>query len=126
MKPCFYAKSPGNEGYIKNMEVLAFHGLDGWAIFQMALYRKEGRYYLYGAGRGNPVCPILDVTDPERPKLVERLCVAPDNPRQKVGRSRRGGRPAHHSPLLRRQRLRCRGGLPSGTIRNGPERLYDF
>lgn len=50
MKPCFYAKSPGNEGYIKNMEVLAFHGLDGWAIFQMALYRKEGRYYLYGAG----------------------------------------------------------------------------
>ena len=55
MKPCFYAKSPGNEGYIKNMEVLAFHDLDGWAIFQMALYRKEGRYYLYGAGRGNPV-----------------------------------------------------------------------
>lgn len=86
MKPCFYAKSPGNEGYIKNMEVLAFHDLDGWAIFQMALYRKEGRYYLYGAGRGNPVCPILDVTDPERPKLVERLCVAPDNPRQKVGK----------------------------------------
>ena len=39
----FYAKSPGNEGYIKNMEVISFHDLHEDNIFQMALYKtKEG------------------------------------------------------------------------------------
>ncbi len=73
----FYAKSPGNEGYIKNMEVLAFHDLNGIYAFQTQLYKtKTGKYYLYcGSMKGNGM-NILDVTDPGNPTLVNRLeCV---------------------------------------------------
>ena len=44
----FYAKGPGNEGYIKNLEVQSFCNLDGeCGMFQMALYKtEEGKYYL--------------------------------------------------------------------------------
>ena len=47
----FYSKGEGNDGYIKNLEVLGYCDLDGKAgMFQMALYRTEaGRYLLYGA-----------------------------------------------------------------------------
>ena len=82
----FYARGEHNRGYSKNMEVLAFHNLEGMAIFQMAMHRFDGRYYLYGAGRGNPVCPILDVTDPHVPVLVGKFSVAEDDPKQKVGK----------------------------------------
>ncbi|WP_277935411.1 hypothetical protein [Parablautia muri] len=45
----FYAKSPGNEGYIKNMEVIGFHDCDRHYLFQTQLYKtQEGKYYLYG------------------------------------------------------------------------------
>ena len=45
----FYAKSEDNQGYIKNMEVIAFDDLDGGSIFQPQLWRtEEGKYYLYG------------------------------------------------------------------------------
>ncbi len=85
MSDKFYAKGPGNEGYIKNMEVLAFHPMDGYSMFQMALHRTEdGRYYLYGAGRTTAVCPIFDVTDPCEPKLVSSLNVLENAPYQKV------------------------------------------
>jgi hypothetical protein len=47
----FYAKGKGNEGYIKNLEVLSFCNLNGkCGMFQMALYKTdEDKYYLYGA-----------------------------------------------------------------------------
>lgn len=73
----FYAKSPGNEGYIKNMEVLAFHDLNGIYAFQTQIYRTgAGRYYLYcGSMKGNGM-NILDITDPRKPALVNWLeCV---------------------------------------------------
>ena len=40
----FYAKSPGNEGCIKDMEVVGFHDLNGVMAFQMAMYKtREGK-----------------------------------------------------------------------------------
>ena len=41
----FYSKGEGNDGYIKNLEVLGYCDLDGKAgMFQMALYKtKEGK-----------------------------------------------------------------------------------
>jgi len=67
----FYAKGPDNEGYIKNLDVVAFDDLDGGGFFQMALHKTEnGKYYMYGT-MGNAV-GIVDVTDPERPKFIKR------------------------------------------------------
>ena len=47
----FYSKGEGNDGYIKNLEVLSYCDMDGTCgMFQMGLYRTEaGRYLLYGA-----------------------------------------------------------------------------
>ena len=68
----FYAKSPGNEGYIKNMEVVSFHDLGGVMAFQMALHKTAGgKYYLYCGSFKGPGCNILDVTDAAAPKLVK-------------------------------------------------------
>ncbi|MCL2006477.1 MAG: hypothetical protein FWG77_00170 [Treponema sp.] len=67
----FYAKSPGNEGYIKNMEVIAYHDLNGIMAFQMALYKTaKGRYYLYNGSFKGAGFNILEVTDPSKPRLV--------------------------------------------------------
>ena len=44
----FYAKSADNQGYIKNLEVLAYDDLDGGSIFQPQLYRTpEGGYEVH-------------------------------------------------------------------------------
>ena len=65
----FYAKSEDNQGYIKNMEVIAYDDLDGGSIFQPQLWRtEEGKYYLYGT-MGNAI-GILDVTDAAHPVTV--------------------------------------------------------
>lgn len=73
----FYAKGPGNNGYIKNLEVLSFCNMDNTCgMFQMQLYKTEaGKYYLYGACfGGKPVGVMLsDVTDPYNPKFVKHL-----------------------------------------------------
>ena len=68
----FYAKSPGNEGYIKNMEVVGFHDLGGVMAFQMALYKTEsGKYYIYCGSFKGAGCNIIDVTDPAAPRRVK-------------------------------------------------------
>ena len=74
----FYAKGPGNNGYIKNLEVLSFCGWDNKsAAFQMQLYKtEEGKYYIYGSGFGGikgASVVIAEVTDPENPRFVNRL-----------------------------------------------------
>ena len=67
----FYAKGPGNESYVKNLEVLAFDNLVGGAFFQTALYKTEkGKYYIYGT-MGDAV-GIVDVTDAQHPRFVRR------------------------------------------------------
>ena len=73
----FYAKGAGNNGYIKNMEVLDFNEMDGnCGMFQMQLYKTaEGKYYLYGAcfgGTQNGVM-ISEVTDPENTRFVKHF-----------------------------------------------------
>ena len=44
----FYAKGSGNNGYIKNLEVLDFNPWNGKSgVFQMQVYKTaEGKYYL--------------------------------------------------------------------------------
>lgn len=72
----FYAKSPGNEGYIKNMEVIGFHDADRHYLFQTQLYKtKEGRYYLYGGCYFGNGVEIIDVTDPKNPTTVQYMPV---------------------------------------------------
>jgi hypothetical protein len=67
-----YAKGPGNEGYIKNLDVVAFSSLNDGSFFQMGLHKtQEGNYYMYGT-MGDSV-GIVEVTDPERPRFVKRL-----------------------------------------------------
>ena len=75
----FYSKSPGNDGYIKNMEVVGYSDLNGIYAFQTQLWKTdEGKYYLYcGSLKGTGV-NILDVTDPSRPEIVDHLqCLDP-------------------------------------------------
>lgn len=67
----FYAKSPGNNGYIKNLEVCSFSEMDGKSgMFQMALYKtQENRYLLYGACFGGKRRGVMinEITDPYNP-----------------------------------------------------------
>jgi hypothetical protein len=72
----FYAKSPGNEGYIKNLEVIGYHDTDGFYLFQTQLYKtKAGKYYLYGGCYKGHGVEIIDVTDPSKPRTVQYMPV---------------------------------------------------
>ena len=57
----FYAKGPGNNGYIKNLEVLDFNPWNGKSgVFQMQVYKTaEGKYYLYGSCFGGSQNGVL-------------------------------------------------------------------
>ncbi|UQT48192.1 hypothetical protein M5E87_26665 [Flavonifractor plautii] len=69
-----YAKSPENQGYIKNMEVVGFCDLNGVNAFQMALHKTDdGRYYMYCGSFRGPGWNVVDVTDPTQPKVVNWL-----------------------------------------------------
>ena len=74
----FYSKGEGNDGYIKNLEVLSYCDMDGTCgMFQMGLYRTEaGRYLLYGAcfaaGPDGVGIMISDVTDPRNPVFIKK------------------------------------------------------
>ena len=95
---CFYSKGEGNDGYIKNLEVLSFCEMDGTCgMFQMALYRTEaGRYLLYGAcfaaGPNGVGVMISDVTDPRNPVFIKSSCRSTSTntrrPRSQRSRSR--------------------------------------
>ncbi len=68
----FYAKSPDNQGYIKNLKVLAYDDLDGDTFFQMGMYRTDdNRYYIYGSMMDH--IGIIEVTDPEHPRFVKHF-----------------------------------------------------
>jgi hypothetical protein len=68
----FYSKGSGNEGYIKNLAVVAFNDLNDGSFFQMAIHKTAvGKYYLYGT-MGDSV-GILEVTDPHYPLFIKRF-----------------------------------------------------
>lgn len=72
MSTPFYAKSPGNEGFIKNMEVVGYHDLNGVMAFQMALHKTDdGRYYMYCGSFKGAGWNIIEVTDPSNPRHVK-------------------------------------------------------
>lgn len=79
MPKYFYSKGEGNDGYIKNLEVLSFCEMDKTCgMFQMALYKAaDGRYLLYGAcfaaGPNGVGVMINDVTDPKNPEFIKKF-----------------------------------------------------
>lgn len=89
----FYAKGPGNAGYIKNMEVLAFHDLEGGMIMQPQIYKTpDGHYYLYGTDFDS--VDILEITDISHPRFVKKFKTVPegypttDNPKIQIADGR--------------------------------------
>jgi hypothetical protein len=58
-------------GLAKNVDVLAYHDLEGKPWFQMAMQKVDGRYYLYGAHFKESGWAIVDVTDPARPEYLK-------------------------------------------------------
>lgn len=86
----FYARGPQNQGYIKNMEVIAFDDVEGLpGGGQMQLYRRGTSYYLYSTLRNE--IGIMDVTDPAKPVLLRHFApvdpeiyITTDNPKIQV------------------------------------------
>jgi hypothetical protein len=56
-----------------NVDLLAYHDLDGRSGFKLALQEVDGRFFLYVAGFWHSGWSILDVTDPEHPELLRFL-----------------------------------------------------
>lgn len=65
----------------KNIEMLAYHDLEGRPGFQMAMQEVAGRYYLYLAHFKHSGWAILDVTNPSEPEYL-RFVPGPDKPGQ--------------------------------------------
>ena len=77
-----FSRGADNPGYIKNLECVAYNDIDGGSFFQSQLYRRDGKYYLYGTlGTG---FGIIDVTDPENPVFKKRVVVI-DSEKFKAG-----------------------------------------
>ena len=74
MSEVFYAKGPGNEGYIENLDVLGFNDLGGGSFGQMQLWHApDGRYLLDGTMHES--IGIVDVTDPTHTVFLKRFPV---------------------------------------------------
>ena len=56
-----------------NVDLLAYHDLDGRSGLKLALQEAGGRFFLYVAGFWHSGWSILEVTDPEHPKLLRWL-----------------------------------------------------
>jgi hypothetical protein len=56
--------------FAENVELLSYHDLDGHAGFKLAMQETDGRFFLYVASLWHPAWAILDVTEPEHPRLV--------------------------------------------------------
>ena len=57
----------------RDVDLLAYHDLDGRSGFKLALQEVGGRFFLYVAGFWHSGWSILDVTDPEHPELLRWL-----------------------------------------------------
>lgn len=56
-----------------NVEAIAYHSLDDRPGFKFAMQESGGRLYLYVAHLWEATISILDVTDPRRPELKNRI-----------------------------------------------------
>ena len=56
-----------------DVDLLAYHDLDGRSGFKLALQEARGRFFLYVAGFWHAGWSILEVTDPEHPQLLRWL-----------------------------------------------------
>ena len=57
----------------RNVDLLAYHDLDGRSGLKLALQEAGGRFFLYVAGFWHSGWSILEVTDPEHPELLRWL-----------------------------------------------------
>lgn len=57
----------------ENVELVAYHDLDGRPGFKLAIQEQDGRFFLYVAALWHSGWSILEVTDPERPQLLRWL-----------------------------------------------------
>jgi hypothetical protein len=57
----------------ENVDLLAYHDLDGRSGLKLALREADGRFFLYVAGFWQSGWSILEVTDPEHPELLRWL-----------------------------------------------------
>ena len=57
----------------RDVDLLAYHDLDGRSGFKLALQEAGGRFFLYVAGFWHSGWSILEVTDLEHPKLLRWL-----------------------------------------------------
>ncbi len=62
---------PGKQAFVKNVEVIAYHDLNGKPGFQMAMQEVKGRYYLYLSHIKHSGWAVMDVTEPEKPKYLK-------------------------------------------------------
>jgi hypothetical protein len=59
--------------WARNVDLLAYHDLDGRSGFKLALQEVDGRFFLYVAGFWHSGWSILEVTDPGHPRLLRWL-----------------------------------------------------
>jgi hypothetical protein len=55
----------------KNIDMIAYHDLDGRPGFKMGIQVVEGRWYMYLAHFWDRGWTIMDITDPSKPELVK-------------------------------------------------------
>ena len=60
-----------NKGFIKNMELIGYHDMNGTPGFQMAMQQANNKWYLYITGREVSGWHIYEVTDPAKPRYVQ-------------------------------------------------------
>ena len=69
-------EAPGS--YSKGTEVIGYCDLEDRPAFKMAIREVEGQWYLYTGHFWHPGWSIVNVSDPEHPR-VERFIEGPDN-----------------------------------------------
>ena len=69
---------PPGRHWLRNMQIVSYHDLDGRPGFKMAVHEAGGRWFLYLGHLWHRGWSILDVTEPADPRLV-RFLPGPDN-----------------------------------------------
>src|SRR5258708_2272375 len=65
--------------YSQNIELVGYHDLDRRPGFKLAMQEVQNRFYLYVGALWQSGWSILDVTDPESPRLVRWMEGPPNN-----------------------------------------------